>query len=219
MTFLRFVENRKETEKMDMILNAQTRQNGENTKSIRKGGMVPAVVYGKNQESTEIKIPLTSVKKFFHQHPTRFHLVIGKNKYMATLKEVQKNPVDGQYIHLSFYAFNASDVVTFKVPLNLTGTAQGYLNGGIINHQLHTLEVQGKLSDIPETFTVDISSLAIGESLHLSETNLFRQYPQLKFRDQGERVVVNCQYKKLEDIKTAAATETETATTELNKAA
>ena len=108
----------------------------------------------------------TSAKNFLVE------LEMDGSKSMALVQDVQKHPITRLCIHVDFRRLTDDSVITAKVPLLATGTAQGVKVGGILQTLFHTITLQGKPADIPETVEVDTSHLQVGEGILLGDLEL-----------------------------------------------
>ena len=88
------------------------------------------------------------------------------------LKELQRDPVSGDFLHADFFAVDLLNTIQISVPIHLEGTAAGVLMGGIVDHALRELEVECLPNAIPEEFTVDVSLLEVGQSIHVRDLGL-----------------------------------------------
>ena len=85
---------------------------------------------------------------------------------------MQKHPITRLCIHVDFRRLTDGSVITAKVPLIATGTAEGVKIGGILQTLFHTITLKGKPADIPDTVEVDTSHLQVGEGILLGELSL-----------------------------------------------
>ncbi|HEM47416.1 MAG TPA: 50S ribosomal protein L25, partial [Alphaproteobacteria bacterium] len=87
----------------------------------------------------------------------------------ALVSELQTHPYKPEVLHVDFQQIHAGETVTVEVPIRLTGTAEGVRAGGVLQHVLHTVELEVAMENIPEAIEVDVSALEIGESVHVGE--------------------------------------------------
>jgi large subunit ribosomal protein L25 len=88
------------------------------------------------------------------------------------VKELQRDPVQGSLLHADFYAVDLTKEIEVSVPVHLVGSAAGLLNGGIVDHQLREIQVKCLPTAIPESFSLDVSALDIGDTLHVRDVLL-----------------------------------------------
>jgi len=97
----------------------------------------------------------------------------GGNTYRTLLKRVEFHPVTDRVLHADFYGLSDEHKVTLKVPIRLTGTAKGVTDGGgRVFQPLHIVRLKTLPKDIVAEYTLDITPLGIGDSLHISDLDL-----------------------------------------------
>lgn len=157
-------------------LNTQARETGAaNAKKLREEMLVPAVVYGpKLKENIHFSIFEADLEKILSSSRVQIiKLKIDGGKEIDTiLKKTEFHPVDDRPLHADFYALADDHEVIITVPIELTGTAEGITEGGRLFKPLRKIRVKCKPDKIPAELTGDISSLTIGDSLHVSDLDL-----------------------------------------------
>ncbi|NTU92812.1 MAG: 50S ribosomal protein L25/general stress protein Ctc [Chlorobiaceae bacterium] len=142
---------------------------------LRQTGMVPAVVYHKGEDTITISVDEKALTKLVHSAES--HLIDlaypdGKTT-RSFIKAIQFDPVSDKVIHVDFQLFSADEVVEMEVPTHFEGECPGVkIGGGKLQINLHTLNLKGKPEDIPEHFSVDVSTLELGQTLHIGELEL-----------------------------------------------
>jgi large subunit ribosomal protein L25 len=141
---------------------------------MRQEGRIPAVIYGRDEETRSLSIDALEFDNLMRNvslENTLIDLSIkGKRgKIRALVGEVQVNPVKAEVLHVDFHQIQAGAKVHVQVPIRLEGTAEGVKEGGVLQHVLHEVEVRCSSEAIPEDFTVDVSALLIGDSIHVSD--------------------------------------------------
>ena len=86
-------------------------------------------------------------------------------KIPAILKDIQFHPVTDRIIHADFYQLFEDKEITMKIPVNLTGTSPGVLNGGSLRFTNRKLKVKALPANLPDFVNADISTLKIGNKL------------------------------------------------------
>ena len=143
-------------------------------RKLRAAGRIPAVVYGKGAEPAPISVDPTALDRLLHRSGaglnTLIDLEVGGGSHQVLLKALQREPVTGAYVHADFFTIDVTERVTVTVPLHFLGKAKGVeLEGGILDHPVKDVEVECLPTAIPENFEIDVSEIALGESLHVSD--------------------------------------------------
>lgn len=162
---------------MNTELNAQVRlgRNKRHKNDLLKRGFIPAVVYGKNMESLAVSVNANELKKILEKAGSNalIHMKIKQNEdtrdHQVLVKSLQYNPLHHTLIHADFHQVSLKDKVYATVSINLVGSAPGVDKGGILTQQIWSLEVECLASIIPDTITVDISGLDLGEEIRLAD--------------------------------------------------
>ncbi len=94
------------------------------------------------------------------------------NEKLALLKEVQRHPVTSAPVHIDFYEVDVNKPIEVTVPLHFIGKAQGVTAGGILQSLRREITVECLPREIPEFFEVDVSPLALHDSVRISEIPL-----------------------------------------------
>lgn len=134
----------------------------KNTKSLRHEGILPAVVYGRSEESTPISVSQKEFDRVFHEagESTVITLTGLGDVREALIHEVSIHPVSGLVIHADFYAIEKGQTVTVSVPLEFEGVSPAVKDlGGILVKVMHELEIEVLPKDLPSEILVDISAL------------------------------------------------------------
>lgn len=161
-------------------LNLEVRENAGKgvARKLRAAGRIPGVCYGAGLQTRPIALDSRALEKalrtssaglntlFDVQGGGEFH---GKS---VLVKELQRDPVKGSLVHADFYAVDLTKEIEVAVPLHLVGSAAGLMNGGIVDHQLREIVVSCLPGAIPESFSLDVSALDIGDTLHVRDVLL-----------------------------------------------
>jgi large subunit ribosomal protein L25 len=149
----------------------------QNTKRLRRSGKLPGIFYGPKTQPVPLEMDtkdfLSRVAGLEGSHLIRIKsdspLLANK---VALVKEMQFHPITGDIVHADFYEVDLAIKIAVKVPLHFVGKAVGVVRGGILQPVMRELEVECLPMDIPEYFDVDVSSLDIGHSLHVSDLKI-----------------------------------------------
>lgn len=144
---------------------------------LRKKGYYPAVVYGREQPSEMIQVSQSVMDAFSRGHAVRtkpFDLTYGKTSLSVLVKNIQRDSASQQIEHIDFYVVEKNKPITLAVPLRLVNTeeAKGVVDGGVVEHALHEVEVKALPKNIPSSIEVDIIELEVGGSLSLGDVKM-----------------------------------------------
>ncbi len=156
---------------LELNIEPRTRIGSRESRRMRREGKVPGVLYGRGGEvSVSISEHHFMTVIGYNPSPGIVKLNMpGDKPVNSIIKEVQWNPVTDRPVHIDFLRVLPSQLVTVPVPVNLEGTPKGALHGGILDQDMHELNITVKASDIPPSISVDVSDLEIGDSIHLSQ--------------------------------------------------
>jgi len=163
----------------EIILDAEIREGigRGKVKDLRDQGFIPAVVYKDGKESQAIKVSHSSLLKLLHQHRLEgvvINLKIkedkkGKNR-PCLIKEIQYDPVHEDILHVDFNEISLTKAIKVNVPVVAKGEAVGVKQeGGSLEHILWELEVECLPTNIPKGIEIDVSTLKIGDSIHVKD--------------------------------------------------
>jgi large subunit ribosomal protein L25 len=143
---------------------------------MRREGWLPAVIYGRKAENKNLKVDAKSFAELL-AHSTSDNILVnleveGEGVRLAFLQAIQHDALSGAALHADFLAIDDNTEITAHIPVHLNGEAAGLKAGGVIEQYVHTLEIVCLPNDLPDTIEVDITSLALGASLHISELGL-----------------------------------------------
>ncbi|NEW09595.1 50S ribosomal protein L25 [Paenibacillus sp. SYP-B3998] len=156
------VEARKDTTKSDI-------------KQLRAKGKIPGVVYGKKVHSTVITIDEKELRALLRKNPhaiIELELPDGGGKQPVMMTELQRGKVSKEILHVDFHQINMDEPVRTVVSLEFIGEAEGAKEGGIVQVQLHELEIRCLPNQIPSFIQVDISNLGLGENILVSNLSV-----------------------------------------------
>jgi large subunit ribosomal protein L25 len=141
------------------------------TKALRNAGMVPCVIYG-GKTPIHFSAEEKAFKKMVYT-PNVYtaSIVVDGEKIPAILQDIQFHPVSDKILHVDFYQLFDDKEVTMNIPVKLTGTSPGVLNGGSLRFTNRKLKIKAIPANLPDFVTADISKLRIGHKLVI--TSLF----------------------------------------------
>ena len=143
-------------------------------RSLRRSGDVPGVIYGHHRQPESLQSTRSALTRLLvgaHSSTLVDVTVDDRAPVKALIREIQRNPLRGSTIvHLDLYEVRADEKITVEVPVQLVGIPDGVRNhGGVLDHQLHELEIEVLPADIPEHIEIDVTGLTIGQSLFVRD--------------------------------------------------
>lgn len=145
------------------------------SRRLRREGIVPAVVYGAAQRTYAVQVDARQFGDVLRDQSSGNFLLnleiegAEEKTKLAMVQSIQKNPLTGDLIHIDFQAVKADETIHASLPVELLGTSVGVKGGGVLEHQLHSIEVHCRPANLPERLELDISALQIGDALHVSD--------------------------------------------------
>lgn len=181
-------------------LTAEVRNREERLLDLRSSKMIPGVVYGKTQESTQLKVNYSEFLKLFRKAGTNhiISLSLGSKKIDVLVHETQKEPVTGDFTHIDFYAITAGQKISVGIPVKFIGDSQAKRDGAIIEEHMDIIEVKCSPTDLIDFIEVDISALGnIGDNIKVADVNLDRN--KYEIISDSESVVVSANEQAAEE--------------------
>lgn len=149
---------------------------GKKSKTLKKGGFLPAVVYGEGVPSQSITVPYKEFEKVYRQagESTLVTLLIGDTSYNVLIHEVVNDPLRDVPTHADFYAVRMDKLIRTKVPVKFVGESFAVKSeGGILVKVMQEIEIEALPKDLPHEITVDISVLqTINSRLSIAKLTL-----------------------------------------------
>ena len=146
------------------------------TRKLRQAGSIPAVYYGRGEAPVPLVVNLRDLEEVIEKAEGSNVIVdlkvegLSGAEKKALIREIQRDPVGGNILHLDLQHISLTERITVEVPVVLLGTPLGVKDGGgILEHLLREVEIECLPADIPSRLEVDVTALQIGDSLHVSD--------------------------------------------------
>ncbi len=202
----------------DMILTAEIRETGSTTalKKLRVDGMVPAIVYGKHSDNRAIKLVGNDVKRSDdHMTPgSSMNIKIGKEEILVIVKEIQRDAVLRNVIHIDFQELTKGEKIKVKIPVHVFN--RDAVEGGnkVVQQQLQEIEIETLPKYLVQTVEVDCKLLQDTDTITVADLDIYNNADIEVFEDPKE-VVASLVIATRAEVETEDAEEAaETATTE-----
>lgn len=146
-------------------------------RALRREGKIPGVLYGKGQTPTSIALSLKDVAMEYQKGRFRSRLIdiaLDGKTIQALPKDLQFNPVSDQIEHVDFIRVEKGMTLNVMVPVKFVGQEKslGLKRGGVMNVVRHEIEFSCLPEAIPTHIEIDVSTLEIGQSVHINSVTL-----------------------------------------------
>lgn len=177
--------------------------------ALRRQGRLPAVVYGHNVDPVTVMVDGREFIKAFQK--------VGRNQLLdlqldnepvrkALIREVQRNPRDGDLLHVDFYQVNLTEKIESEVPIEIDGEVEIVAKGEAdLQRGLHVLKVECLPTDLPPVITVDVSALKeVDDEIRVKDLKI---PPGCEILDEPDDLIVKVAAHKeeVEEVAPAAA--------------
>ena len=160
------------------VLKAEIREGTgkELAKKLRVKGFIPAIFYGPRSQSIPLVIDAKEFTKTLQTEAgenvlIELNILKGNkaDRKVVMVKDVQIDPLQRTALHADLYEVAMDEMVTVEIPIHLTGKPEGTKMGGILEQIRRVIQIQSLPGDIPKGIDVDVSSLNIGDSIHIQD--------------------------------------------------
>ena len=159
----------------------------------RLQGQLPGVIYGHSQPAESFKTDAHGLERILSKGGQNAIILVeheesGRVPEQALIRDIQYHKVRGHVLHLDLLRIDSGETLRASVPLLTEGVPEGVRNeGGALQQTLTSIEMECVVSEMPAAMVIDISSLVIGDSLHVSD--LLEQEPRIT--TDSARTIVN----------------------------
>ena len=157
---------------------ARTTEGRGASRRMRRAGKAPGIVYGGVAAPQPIELDHNAL---FHAlrneafHASILSMSLGGSVTKVLLRDVQMHPFKNEILHVDFQRVDENRKIHMKVPLHFTNGENSpavKVSGAIVSHVLMELDISCLPSDLPEFIAVDLSTLDVGNSVHVSALQL-----------------------------------------------
>lgn len=143
---------------------------------LRLTGRIPGVIYGHGMDPLPVAVDGRALRHALTTDAglnALLALQVDGTTHLTLARSIQRHPVRGTVAHVDFLIVRRDEVVAADVPVTLIGEAlEVHRAEGIVEQQLFSLTVRATPADIPSSIEVDISGLAVGESIRVGDIQL-----------------------------------------------
>ena len=175
----------------EIVLKAEPRQPSRSAaKVMRREERVPGVYYTKDTDPIHFHVYRLDLRPMVYTSEAKLVRleVEGDEPRLCIIKDVAFDPITDRILHVDLYGISAGHKIEVEIPLHLTGSAAGVLEGGVIEHIMHKARVQVDPTQMPEHIDVDVSKLELNQSIHISDLKI----EGVEFNELDEAVIASC---------------------------
>jgi large subunit ribosomal protein L25 len=199
----------------EIVLNVEVRERAGTgaTRAVRREGKVPGVLYGGKEGPVAIAVRGSEFRKALYTGKLLGHLVTlkhGKDTQPVIAKDVQFHPVTDEPTHFDLYRVEATQQIRIAVPVHFRNEelSPGIKRGGVLNINIHALDVMAAANAIPEALIVDLTGLEIGDAIRAVDVPLPDNVELVaQLREATVASIATSSAMQSEEEETAAATE------------
>jgi large subunit ribosomal protein L25 len=141
---------------------------------LRREKGIPGIFYIKGSDPISISVMENALRPFVFTSETHLAKLEfeGGETYQAIIKDVQFDPVTDKVIHFDLLGLSADQKLELQIPIMISGQPIGVRDGGIIQHNLHKLDIECLPINIPDQIVIDVTPLKVGDSIHVRDLKL-----------------------------------------------
>jgi large subunit ribosomal protein L25 len=161
-------------ERVRLQVQERERRGSAEARRLRRQGLIPGVLYGKGNSSHAISVPERELRRVL-TGPSGLHAILDvvlegqKTTHASILKEFQQDPIRGRISHVDLQEVRLDQPITAQVAVQLVGEPAGVKEGGVLSQVQREINVEALPMEIPEHIELDVSGMAIGDTLRLAD--------------------------------------------------
>jgi len=184
----------------EMILKATKREISTKgaINQLRRDGFVPGIFYSKGKEEIPFAVEEVALNKLVFTSGTNIIQLTfeGEEPIGCIIKDLQFDPVSDKVVHIDMLGVTLGQMLQVEIPLNFTGSAVGVKEGGILQEQLHKLDVECLPRNIPQHLEIDVTNLNFGDSLFVRDL----EFENVRILNSEDAIVVSVVAPKAEEV-------------------
>ena len=162
---------------------------------VRREGRVPGVFYSRHSDPISVDVLEKKIHPMVFTSKTQLISlkIEGQEELECIIKDIQFDPVTEEIVHFDLLGLTRGEVIQLEIPVQLLGNSVGVKEGGVLQHLLHKLDVECLPKHIPEQIEVEISELAIGDSVYVSDISI----ENLNLLNPTDAIIVTVSHQKV----------------------
>ena len=161
-------------ERVRLQVKERERRGSADARRLRREGFIPGVLYGSGKQPHAISIPERELRRVLTGqgglHAILDVVLEGQNTTHASiLKDYQQDPIRGHISHVDLQEVRLDQPIQATVNVQLVGEPAGAKEGGVLSQVQREIRVEALPMEVPEHIDLDVSGMAIGDSLRLAD--------------------------------------------------
>ncbi|MGJ0847023.1 50S ribosomal protein L25 [Tissierella praeacuta] len=154
-------------------------------KKMRKNNVIPAVVYSRGGETVSVSVDSSEFLRVYKSagSSSLLGLELEGEKIPAIIKEIQRDPVKNQILHVDFQKLNMDEKVKMTVPIVLLNRDNIKLQPSILTQILDQIEIECLPSNIPNGAEVDVADMDFTTPIMVKDLSLAKDSKVTILRD------------------------------------
>jgi large subunit ribosomal protein L25 len=190
-------------ERIRLEVRERERRGSADARRLRKEGLIPGVLYGKGKPSYAISVPERELRRAL-TGPGGLHAILDvvldgqRSTHASILKDYQQDPLRGHISHVDFHEVRLDQPIQASVTVQLVGEPAGVKEGGVLSQVQREINVEALPMEIPEHLELDVSGMAIGDTLRLADLPASEGVTYLDDRDETVLATVTLPTREVE---------------------
>src|SRR5919109_193102 len=179
-------------ERVKLQVRERERKGSAEARRLRREGLIPGVLYGNGRKPHAICVPERELRRVL-TGPSGLHAILdvvveGQNTTHASiLKDFQADPIRGHISHVDLQEVRLDQAIQASVTVQLVGEPEGVKEGGVLSQVQREINVEALPMEIPDHIDLDVSGMAIGDTLRLAD---LQAQDGVKYLDDPEETVL-----------------------------
>lgn len=141
---------------------------------LRNAGLIPGIIYGFNVENQSVQLEKKQIEGLIKEHGE--NVLVGLNidtqNIQTLIKEVQRDPLTNQIIHIDFQSINLDKPVQATIPVILRNRGAVEDSNSVVQQLMREVTVECLPENIPENVALSVKDLAMGSALTVSDIEI-----------------------------------------------
>ncbi|MGL5823181.1 MAG: 50S ribosomal protein L25 [Sarcina sp.] len=183
----------------NLNIEKRTKNTHHEARKTRRAGKVPGVLYGKAIKSTLFEIGSLELNEYISKEGCNSLLNVNLDgcEHKAIIKEIQRDPVSRNIIHIDLAKVDNHTKVTANVPVSFTGEERIIKNGAVVQKQKDSIKVKCEADCIPKVININLEGAKIGDNFKVADVEFGNEISVI---DNLESVIATISYEQKRQI-------------------